>query len=78
MTTLAAGASYAVGVNADAGDLTNFAANLSALSHTGSGGYYNGEYWGGDIGHTVPFQTGATVGTSLPSTRWCWTRTVTP
>jgi hypothetical protein len=51
--------------NADAGDLTNFDANLSALSHPGSGGYYDGDNWGGDIGFTVPFQTGETVGLEL-------------
>jgi hypothetical protein len=61
-TALATGGFYAAGVNSDAGDLTNFAVNLSAVSLPGSPGYYDGEYWGGNIGLTVPFQTGATVG----------------
>jgi len=64
-TTLATGGFYAAGVNADAGDLVNFDVELSALSHPGSSGYYDGEFWGGDIGFTVPFQTGSTVGTEL-------------
>jgi len=65
VTTLATGGFYAAGVNADAGDTTNFAADLSAISHPGSSGYYDGEFWGGDIGFTVPFQTGTAVGTQL-------------
>jgi hypothetical protein len=65
VTTLSVGGFYAIGVNGDAGDPTNFGADVSALSHPGSGGYYDGENWGGDIGFTVPFQTGATVGTDL-------------
>jgi hypothetical protein len=64
-TSLATGGSYVVGVNSDAGDLSNFDANLSALSHAGSGGYYDGEFWGGDIGFTVPFQTGEAVGIEI-------------
>jgi hypothetical protein len=64
-TSLATGGFYAAGVNADAGDISNFNANLSAVSHPGSGGYYDGDNWGGDIGFTVPFQTGATVGTDV-------------
>ena len=64
-TALATGGFYAAGVNSDAGDLSNFAANLSAVSLPGSSGYYDGDYWGGNIGLTVPFQTGATVGTSV-------------
>src|SRR5262245_38456910 len=46
-TTLATGGFYATGVNADAGDISNFDANLSALSFPGSGGYYDGDNWGG-------------------------------
>src|SRR5262245_43885165 len=65
VTALATGGFYASGVNADAGDAFNFDADVSALSHPGSSGYYDGEFWGGDIGFTVPFQTGATVGTEL-------------
>src|SRR5262245_53236761 len=42
-TTLATGGFYASGVNQDAGDIDNFDANLSALSHPGSGGYYDGD-----------------------------------
>jgi hypothetical protein len=61
-TALATGGYYAIGVNSDAGDLSNFGANVSAVSIPGSPGYYDGENWGGDIGFTVPFQTGATVG----------------
>jgi hypothetical protein len=64
-TTLATGGFYATGVNADAGDLSNFGANLSALSHPGSSGYYDGDNWGGDIGFTVPFQTGDAVGIEI-------------
>src|SRR5262245_33952128 len=64
-TALATGGYYAAGVNADAGDLTNFAANLSALSHPDSPGYYDGDNWAGSIGLTVPVQTGATVGTPI-------------
>jgi hypothetical protein len=64
-TALATGGYYAAGVNADAGDLTNYAANLSAVSHPDSPGYYDGDNWAGSIGLTVPFQTGASVGTAL-------------
>ena len=38
---------------------------MSASSVPGSGGYYGGDYWNGDLGHTVTFQTGAAVGTSI-------------
>jgi PEP-CTERM motif len=65
VTVLANGASYAIGANADAGDLTDFAANLSSISFPGAGGYYDGDYWGGNMGNTTPFQTGATVGVEL-------------
>src|SRR5262245_4632993 len=64
-TALATGGYYAAGVNADAGDVTNFGANVSVVSNPDSAGYYDGENWGGNIGLTVPFQTGATVGTSI-------------
>jgi Dockerin type I domain/Thrombospondin type 3 repeat len=65
VTSLAIGGYYAAGVNSDAGDLSNFSANVSALSLPGSSGYYDGDNWGGNIGLSVPFQTGATIGTSV-------------
>jgi hypothetical protein len=65
-TMLSNGASYAIGVNADAGDLSNYVANLSAVSHVGGAGYYaNSETWAGNLGNTTAFQTDTAVGNSI-------------
>src|SRR5262245_9103959 len=65
-STLQVAESYIVGANSkDGGDPTDYASNRSGLSHPGDAGYWGGDYWNGDIGHTVPFFTDAAVGTSL-------------
>jgi len=65
-TALSVGGFYVVGANAnDGGDPQDFASNRSSVSHSGDAGYWGGENWNGNIGNTVPFTTGAAVGTSI-------------
>jgi hypothetical protein len=65
-STLQVAESYIVGANGkDGGNPTDYASNRSGISRPGDAGYWAGDYWNGDIGHTLPFFTDAAVGTSL-------------